>query len=331
MRLVPQTRKMRIAALAGLIVLLAALGAGLWFWREGARYKASPAYAVDELNKAIAEKNADRFAALVDIPHLISELTRAEQKLEERVPLPEGFQPLSPQAMQRIILAVIKGENAGAPLIFRVAALPDNLHEQLVQNPFKLTRAAGDLALAETFVRHPALGDNLPLTLYLARTDAGWKVMGLANATDLVARYQARVEAETRRIQEERIRELGESKSDIARLLPDLSCTAQVATISGNVPLLVLSVEGGKNPGPETVDSWGITLTLTTNLGDVAATPLLRGSNKVVPSGAISGTWHLEVDEQEYQRLQSLSPLVCRAQVAYAILDNGKILKAFLD
>lgn len=304
----------------GLLVILAC-GACAWFWH--ARYTASPSATVDRLNKAIANQDLALLAMLVDSDALATDFAQVVASA-----MPETDIRQAATLVQMTMLTILKDETPPHHVLAAtLPVLPGNVRAQFVQRPFTLEE--GPTPEARCVVEHPVLG-QLTLRLGLTREGRGWRIRQLVNAAELVHRYNASVQEHEHQRREAEIRSIQESKAMLARTFPDPVCSGGVMRISGNVPLLSLSMNAGPNPGPQTVEAWGATLTLSHPDGTILATPRIMMRRAIEPGSSAEGNWSRDIDEEVYQRLVGL-PVSCSVHLDYAALNNGKVYSVTPD
>lgn len=314
----PVSRRGRVllGLAAGLLLLVP--GTGVYAWHRHEVYVASPQGTVDRLNASIAEQNLVLFAETVNVGALAHAFARALAAVA-----PDTDETRTADLIQLSLLAVLRGEEAPGPVReTAVPILPDEARARLVQAPFALEN--GNPPVAATTLFHPALGE-LPVRLRLVPAGQGWRVDDLLNGPDLIRRYLSHVDELERRQREVEARHNQENREALARLLPDSVCSGGVTRISGNVPLLSLSMTSGPNPGPETVEAWGATLTLNGTDGSVLARPRVMLTSKIQPGSGAAGAWSQDIDEARFRRLERAGPLSCTVAIDYVILTGGKI------
>ncbi len=314
----PASRRGRLAL--GLIVggLSLVLACGFYAWYRHKEYAASPQAAVDRLNRALAKQDPALFVETVDVGALAVNFAQAVAS-----GIPETDETRAANLVQLAALAVLRDEEAPRPVReATVPILPDEPRAQLVRIPFELEN--GPEPVAASTMRHPALGE-LPVRLGLARDGGVWRVKRVLNAPELVYLYSAHTQELQRRQREAEVRRNEVNKAALARLFPNPVCSGGVTRISGNVPLLSLSMSSGPNPGPETVEAWGATMTLSSADGRIMARPRVTLTSKIQPDSGAAGAWSRDIDEAQYRRLDQAGPLSCSVAIDYAILTNGKI------
>lgn len=294
------------------------LACGVYTWYRHEQYTASPHATVDQLNQAIAQQELSLFASLVDPEALATDFARAVAS-----DMPETDIRQTAALVQMTMLAILKDEAPPHPIReASIPVLPDNTRTQLVQRPFTLELAPEPTALC--VLEHPVLGE-LPLRLGLMQEGKAWRIRQFFNAAELVQRYSAFVRERERQQREAEMRQIEESRQMLTRTFPDPVCTAGVMRISGNVPLLSLSMNTGPNPGPQIVEAWGATLVLSGGDGTILARPQVMMHRIIEPGSGAMGSWSQDIDEEDYARLAQAAPLSCSAHVDYAALSDGKI------
>lgn len=320
----PASRRSWLALGLSACGLALVLSCGAYAWHRYAQYTASPRAVVNRLNEAIASQDPALFAAVVDPDALAMDFAQAVA-----FDMPGTDIRQTAALVQMTMLAVLKDE--APPRLVSAASipiLPDKARAQFMQRPFTLETDPAPAALC--VLEHPVLG-TLPLRLGLTREGKGWRVRQVVNAAELAARYKAFAQEQERQRREAEIRRMEESREILARTFPDPVCSGGVMRISGNVPLLSLSMNAGPNPGPQTVEVWGATLTLKSADGAILARPRVMMRRPVEPGSSAAGSWSQDIDEEGYQSLARAAPLSCSAYVDYAAMNNGKVYTASPD
>ena len=93
--------------------------------------------------------------------------------------------------------------------------------------------------------------------------------------------------------------------------------------LSGGHAVLIISLTGAPNPGPELVESWGLEFPITDEAGTVLACPRLSESGKLMPGNELRRSWTLDLEEDAFRRLKAAGELRCRVVPLYVLLDNG--------
>ena len=327
----PSSRRKRLILF--ILIPALALGAaagGLYARHRHQVYLAGPRYALDQLNESLRRKDAAIFARIVDVPALAASFTGIATELGAMdgpgaIPAAAGS---FPDHIQNFLHTLARAEPLPKLEVYGIPALPDDFYEQLQQTPFTLLAVLDDRAVAESVIRHPALGDHTSLRLELSRRGDRWLITAVANLKTLLADYSRLTREAARRQQEEMRLEQARQIRLMAEFLPDLACTGGVTAISGGTPLLLLGLKSGSYSGQETINSWEITLSLRNEQGEEIAAPNIR-QNAPLPAGAgIDGVWHQEIDAAEYRRLLAAGPLRCLPEREYIIFSSGRILQA---
>jgi hypothetical protein len=313
-----------------LFLAVAAITGGVVFLQKNRAWRAGPHYAVDTLNEALRKKDAELFAQAVDTRAVAASFAGVAADL----PGTDGRASiladagLSPDQVQNFLRALALAEPLPRFEAHGVPALPDDFAEQLLQSPFALIAVVDDRALAESVIRHPALGDHTSLRLELARRENRWAVVAIANLKSLLTEYERLASEAAQRQREAERLDLENQIRRMAELLPDLACSGSVTTISGGMPLLVLGLKSGPYQGQETMTSWGVVFSLLDGGGEEIATPRVRQSIPVPAGARINDTWYQELEEAEYRRLYDAGPLSCLPEREYMIFHTGEILRS---
>lgn len=326
----PTSRRGRIGLGLGLFAVVLLLGGAGYAWHRHSLYLDGPYGVVERLNRSIQEKDAGLFATIVDAGGLAQAFAEAAAGKSGHSQSDAETDARRTDLAQLAMLAVLRDE--ALPRSLRegpVPVLPENLRIQLVEAPFVVEAHENGPPMAVTTIVHPKLG-TMPVRLELVPSGPTWRVSRVSNAPELVAAYRQAEEAQLKRQADAKAAQLEENRRNISRYIPVPMCVGGVTRISGNTPLLSLSMRSGINPGPESVESWGATFSLSAADGTVIAQPRLTLSSKIQPGSAAVGTWSVDIDETQFSRLDKAGPLHCTAAVDYIILTGGKIYKAVL-
>lgn len=326
----PASRRGRIGLGLCLVAAVLLLGGGGYAWHRHSLHQNGPYGVVERLNRSILEKDARMFATVVDAGGLARDFSEAAAGNSGLSEIKAETDARRADLAQLAMLAVLRDEPLPSSLHEGpVPVLPKDLRAQLVEAPFVVEAHENGPPVAVTTIAHPKLG-NMPVRLELTPAGPTWRVSRVDNAPELAAAYRQAEEAHHKRQAELNAARLEESRRNISRYIPVPVCVGGVTRISGNTPLLSLSMRSGINPGPESVESWGATFSLSAADGTVMAQPRLTLSSKIQPGSAAVGAWSVDIDETQFSRLDKAGPLHCTAAVDYIILTGGKIYKAML-
>lgn len=324
----PSSRRGRIGLALALGVVVLLLGGGGYAWHRHSVYQAGPYGVVERLNRSIQEKDAGLFAHTVDSGGLAQAFAASIAENGQPAAMTEETELHLADIAQVAMLAILRDEPLPRGLLgHAVPVLPEDLRAQLVKTPFTVEEDAHGRPMAVTTIQHPVLG-SLPVRLELIQAGPTWLVGKVSNAPELTAAYRQAADKQRQRQEASEAAKLEENRRGIARYIPEPMCSGGVSRISGNTPLLSLTMRSGANPGPETVESWGATLALSTSDGTVMASPRITLTSKIQPGSSAMGTWSMDIDETQFSRLEHAGPLHCTVAVDYIILTGGKIYKA---
>lgn len=319
----PETRKGRILLGAVLFFVFSSAAVGIGFWMRHIAYLKSPVCAVDRLNEAILTGNAELFDAV--FPQDASR--DFALRLADTIP-PEFLSQRDPQIlaqyMRELLTALLRGDPAPDFVQNSILPiLPEDFFRQLTERPFSLVNANAHLAVAESTFRHPSCKEELRLILGFGRSDNRWKAVGILNARELLSIYLTALDKEKQRLA--RLHEDTQAfhLRKIAHYLPGAVCKAGPMRLSGGHAVLIISLTGAPNPGPEIVESWGLEFPITDEAGTVLACPRLSESGKLMPGNELRRSWTLDLEEDAFRRLKAAGELRCRVVPLYVLLDNG--------
>lgn len=266
----------------------------------------------------------------------------ASQAEDEKLPEGEGSKDL-PKEVRVAIAKALQRERAkkaaaqggdGAPskpvlLEERPPFLPANLVWQLVHAPFHAAGGNDSLGLLETTVVHSDAGYETPIRLALHNTSQGWRVIGVANAKDLVRTHDKALDAWRGRVTDE-FRAENARRLDIMHTHYQItSCKAFLAKnlgVQADVPL-VITLEG-VNKGRHKLMSAGMTCQLYGRDGKMVASVPLNTTKVVEPGEPFSQLWQLELPREleQTRRLMAEPSISCAIDLSAVSLGNGRMI-----
>ena len=215
------------------------------------------------------------------------------------------------------------------PLEQRPAFLPDDFVWQLAHSPFYVTGGDDSLGLLTTTVRHGDAGYETPIRLAMHNTSNGWRVIGVANARELVRTHDKALDTWRERVVTG-FRAENRRRLDIMhKHYQVLSCKAFLAKNLGaesDVPL-VITLEG-VNIGRYKLMSAGMSCMLYGQDGSLAASVPLNTTKIVEPGDPFSQLWQLELprDLEQTRRLLAEPSLSCSVKLSAVSLSNGRMI-----
>ncbi len=332
--------KWKIQLLAAAVVL--ALSSGAWYgWQKYTHAQSPEAYA-EKLNAALAAKDLESLATLVDFRELTEDI--ATRILAQ--PMPSAFStpnqqevPLLAEQIQNFFLANIK-EPKDAPTddyevdpLDPIFPLPVDFIKQIAGN-FIVETKVNNGAILSVKMHYPRLDKEYPFYFFI-KQNPEWRLTRLANAEELLKTYVA----------EETVVEAGRKKvydkqraQDLKRIEAQFhveECTAFIHSPRGQtVPLLMVRI-AGYNKGPFVIRN--MTFDTTVNVQNEEAE--LAFEHKINTAARLnvgtnledSYSLELETESREAKILLGAKKLTCTATVHFMTLDNGTMLKAPAD
>lgn len=335
-----RSRKVRLA-LAGVGVLVcAAIGAVIFMQQQ----KRTPEYALERLNEAVATRNLEQLARLVDFVSLSQDL--ADAVLETGLQ-PDEFTAATLQtAVQRRLLQLFSSPLVATeeepparprgPLddpvydILRkpVHVLPPSLMSQLIAKPFTMLAEGDDVVGLETTIEHPQLQLSAPLRLIMRKRAGQWIVTGVSNSRAITGVFSEKVkdlkQAATEAFDAEnrRVRSLMHTYYAITECRPILF----PPDASGVVRFrLVLS---GKNGGDRELVSSASHCIIMNQQGEHIGTLRLENTRAVTPGDTFEHAWFYTFEQRypEVEAMLSGGELSCRADPVLVSLGRGSVL-----
>lgn len=266
----------------------------------------------------------------------------ASQQAEEETPEGEGAKEL-PKEVRVAIAKALQRERAKkaaaqggddtpskpVPLEARPPFLPADLVWQLAHTPFHVAGGNDSLGLLETTVIHGDAGYETPLRLALHNTSQGWRVIGVANARELVRTHDRALDAWRGRVADE-FRAENERRLDVMHKHYQVSsCKAFLAKnlgVQADVPL-VITLEG-VNRGRHKLMSAGMTCQLYGVDGTMVASVPLNTTKVVEPGEPFSQLWQLELPREleQTRRLMAEPAISCAVDLSAVSLGNGRMI-----
>lgn len=347
--LTPQVvRRVGLGTAATACVVLATMAGRHWYMAS------QPEYALQQIERALREHDAKRFADYVDRDSLAGGLARqlvvpnqdetgtlppeeitkaALHSLQQLTSPPEG----SAEGGKEGHASGGKAESGGGghdktaltpPTI--PPPVPADLAHQLVESGLNLFAREDKVAIAATKVRYEALGADYPLKLVMEKGFWKWRVVGVANPVELQttyteavasmkAHYRAEVEAANKAIRER-----------MARHISITTAYAGLDTLTGGTEhILILRAEGvvAADRAPQKV---GFVFRILDADATLLQTVRLVMETPLTHDGAFGESWTLSLDMErpESRRLvQAKGPLRCEPSVSMMLLKDGTILQ----
>lgn len=266
----------------------------------------------------------------------------ASRQAEGKTPASEGAKEL-PREVRVAIAKALQRERAKkaaaqggdemsarpVPLEERPSFLPDDFVWQFARAPFHVAGGNDSLGLLETTVRHGDAGYETPLRLALHNTPQGWRVIGVANARELVRTHDKALDAWRGRV-------TAAFRAENARRLDVMhthyqvvSCKAFLAKnlgVQADVPL-VITLEG-VNRGRHKLMSAGMICQLYGRDGSMVASVPLNTTKVVEPGKPFSQLWQLELprDLEQTRRLMAEPSISCAVDLSAVSLGNGRMI-----
>ncbi len=323
--------------LLGLTLALALAGGG-WFGWQKYTHSQSPEYFLDQLNAAMAAKDLESLARLVDFRSLSEDMAKRilAQPMPSEYSTPKQTEiPLLAEELQTFFLENIKDpkdapteeieENSLDPL----EPLPVDFISQIINNKFTLETRMDNGAIASVKLHYPRFKLDLPFYFYLKEVPE-WRVIRVANAENLLKKYiteDSTIEAGRKQVYK---KQREQDRKRIEKQFMVEGCTAFIHQPRGQkVPLLMVRVEG-YNKGPFTIRNMIFDTTINVENHDAelsfkqrinTAARLTVGTNL-----EDSYTLELETESREAKILLGAEKVTCSAKVFFMTLDNGAML-----
>ena len=335
--LAAKARAHKLLALLGVLVLVAALGAGGYYgWRTW-QYRQTSEFALTRLKEALSPPNTEELAKRVDFRSLFAELSHAVARAFPFYKAGPDQEHMLSQQLQTALLRRLrekdaspaKGDapDAAARLKQPLALFPPDFLAQLPAG-LTLVETSGDSARIRTEITHPQLEVVFPLEFEMRRGPDGWTVRHLTNAdevagilrTALLARQKATVDVVLNR-NEATLRRM-------ESILPIPSCEAEAGLLSDGRTLLLMVLMRGQNQGGIQVNNMDLDTAILGADGAPVLTRHLNAAEPVYPGGAFSHRWSIELDAQspEGRRVLAGAPLTCRPVWRSMGLSSAEVL-----
>ncbi len=173
--------------------------------------------------------------------------------------------------------------------------LPGNLYEQLVARPFTVQVLSGTTAIISTTLIDPSYPAPMTLRLLAREMPQGWRLLGVANMKDLVARYlnatqnYAKERENLFHAHNERVKKSMQEHCHVTL------CRVLVNTIHEGQLNLIVHIDG-ENKGKATMMSAGFSITIYNEHMDKLITFPLGINTRIAPGQNFRQTYHLDVN-----------------------------------
>ena len=326
--------RLRFVLGGSLLVIVLAVG-GAYGWKAY-KYRQSPEFALEKLNKALLTGKKEDLAKMVDFRTLAIDLATIIYARRPETPA-MGTQDQSvtllADAIQRLLFTVLeplKDDKAPPPVPPEtpLAPLPYNFFPQ-VAGKLVLQSHQENAALAGATIRYGRIEQDFPLVLLMEHRGDGWRVTRIANAGDMVRLF---VQAENSLQQQRLLAWEEKNASELRRMNGQLdirSCTAAVTRLSDQKTLLLTAQIVALNRGPHTIHNMNLVGSFTNP--DVPALEEKRHINIAVrmpPGEQLIHTYNAELrlDDPGDAALAEAKSLICTISPQAMTLGSGEVL-----
>lgn len=329
--------KHKILARIICFLLIAALGAGIYFgWRQY-EYMQSGLYAFENLKKALQPPDAAALAKIADFNALSQDLAKASQKNfpffmagpdQER-----KIRHLAQTALLKRFLSKEESSKAAAEpteedmLKTPLYLLPGNFVSQLLDSLHYEARGPNN-ALVSAKIDNPLLKTGFTIVMNMDRGRQGWRISHIANAGELVAQLR---EAMLRRYAALRELYVSKNKATLKRMdqqLPIQSCTAHAGLLSDHRTLLLVVRLIARNTGKYQVNNFNVDASIINRAGKTVLRRYLNTAKAVAPGEDFDHSWTFDLDANSSlsRELLAGSPLQCKASWQTLGLSSAEVL-----
>lgn len=336
--------KKLLLILGSVIAVLAIALCSVMLYRDA--QKRDLAYVVQQINFAIASNNLELLEPYVDFLEMGKAFAVDLHEYQGRHPDEKESMKITEQ-LQVLVLAGFRtgdetpegkakegGKEDSAEKTSSVSknvappVLPPDLMTQLRAHPFRIQGSDGHVGILTSPIRHRALDYATELKLVARLEDSGWKIVGVANARELLAgNFAAR-----KKLYESHVQAFLSENIQRDQLMNShcfiTDCRVFLARReSRDDSSLVINVEG-YNMGTKNLLSSGFRCYLKNSTGKVLAVLPLNSTRKVGPSDFFQQNWQVELSEAfpETSLLLREEKLQCVADVTSVSIGSGQIV-----
>ncbi len=325
-------RRRKLLLVAGITVLLLAVGGGLYFWQARSLYQQSPAYALEQLNLAIQKGDAALLAQVLDSERISRALavryTAAAPAIAEQLRRIDPANPPQvddqPATSVRLYLESLLGKAAKDKVPSETVLAPADTQTLLKSAAFSLVAEDADQAIIAAALTLP--GGEVALNLRMERVP-DWKIVDIANAAELLQAYVDKLARLGNAAEQKRIINRDIQIKGMQDNLPNLVCKAGVSRIGGSEPVLIISLNADAPPQPETIESFGLSINLAASDGQVLLRPYVEDATHQPEGAPLRRSFTQPIAEELYQRLSAGSPLQCTPTPEFLRLGSLKIYR----
>ncbi len=318
------------------LILLAGAGTGGYFAWQSYLYRQSPAYALEQLKKALTPPSPQALAHLVDFNAVAGELASAMQESFSFCKSgPDQNRYFRDQVQTVLLRQLMTKEEPGKkiegdyeslldkPLVI----LPPDFVSQLLAS-LKLNDKDPANVTISASIRNPLLNQDFPLVLRLRRSSSGWLVSNLLNARDLAAQMREAILARQRASIGILERKYAAVRKQMEAALPIQDCTAEAGLLSDGKTLLLMIDLLARNTGDAAVNNFSFDLSLMNSQDQIILNRHVNGTKSVDPGEDLRQRWTFELDAHEplAQSVLSGGKLSCKGFWRTLGLGNGKVL-----
>jgi hypothetical protein len=336
-----RSRKVRLG-LAGLCVLVC-VGVGALVFMQ--RQKLTPEYALDRLNQAIATRNLEELAGLVDFVSLSQGFAAAI--VETRIQ-PENLTATDLQlAVQRRLLVLFASApapeeeaqaapRAKGPLddpVFDILkkpthVLPPTMMAQLIAKPFAITIEDEDVVALETTIEFPQLQLVEPLRLLMRNGPDGWMVTAVSNSRALAGAFAEKIRSRETAAKEAFAAENHRVIALMHTYYNVTECRPILFPPDSNDVVRLRLILSGKNGGDRELISSASRCTIMNQQGEAIGALRLENT-RAVPSGDLfEHAWFYTFEQRypEVERMLAGGELSCAVEPVLVSLGRGSVL-----
>lgn len=320
----------------GIGVLLAAACVGGYYGWGWYQHRQSAAYAMEKLQRALNPPDVETLAHMVDFRAISHDLAQILASVFPFYHAGPDQERLIRHRLQQALLqrlsdkdkqpAYVAEGNEEKDLQKPLLILPGNFLEQLVAN-MSLRETGPDSALLTSKIENPQLEHAIAPVFRMHKTQDGWVVGKLINASEIVA-----VLRQDLLKRHARLREVFKAKNENTRkkmdqLLPILSCSADGGLLSDGKTFILMIHVIARNRGDIQANNYSLDVSISGKNGKTIERRFLNAAKPVAPGEDFNHRWSFELESQSSlaQALMSEIPLQCKASWQTLGLSNAQV------
>lgn len=320
-----------------IVLLVAAIGAGGFFGIQEYQRRQSSAYALEQLQKALTPPDPNALAHLVDFYSLGRDMARGAREAFPFLHEGDDQERSISNGIQKALLKKFmekeksgsqfpEDESEAAQLQKPLEILPPNLVTQLITGARVRDSGPGS-AVIDARVENKQLKRSFDLQLGMERTEDGWKVRHLLNASALARELRAAMLERHAGLRNVFLAKNAETTKKMNTAIPVQTCTADAGVLSDGRTFIMIVHAVAKNNSNLQINNFNLDTSIYGKGGQVLWRRFLNAAKPVPPGAVFDHRWSFELDATDplARKLLHAGPLQCRPHWQTLSLSNGQV------